>query len=443
MNKKLLSLLIGTYGILGINQSFAENLLQIYREAESNDATFASAKASYEAGKEGLAQAKSQLLPQINASSNITHSNVEYKYNNGITPKYTQTTTSEGLNLSARQSIFNQATRKSYEQAEVQFRNTRLQLDLSKQDLVTRVVQAYFDALLAKDNVVLATAQKNASYELLQQAKRSFEVGLVTIVNVHESQRDYDKSIAYEISAVNNLEIKMKALRQITGRDIKKLAELKDKIDFSTPKPASVEQWIDLAEKNAIIIEARKNQLESAGLDIQKNKAGHLPTLDLVANIDYTKSTKISGIDADTHNSSIALQLNIPIFQGGLVNSRVREAVANKDKASYDLEASRRESTQKIYQYFSGVNTSLSQIKAFEQAVISSEVSLKSSKIGLEVGVRTSVDVLNALRELYDAKRSLAEAKNSYIINLIGLKATSGTLEDKDLESLNQLLKIS
>jgi len=411
----------------------AANLVDIYGEAQQQDAAFASARAAYQAGKEKLPQGLSQLLPSVFLSANISSNDVS---SSSLSRQYTN----EGYSLSLTQPVYRKQNFTQYEQAKSQVSVTDAQFLAAKQDLIMRVAQAYFDALLAQDNVSLAGAQKTAIAEQLAQAKRNFEVGVATITDTHEAQARFDLATSQEIAAKNDLEIKKRALQQIIGRIPDPLATLAAKLVLKYPEPNDMGKWVEAAEQQNLQLQVQRAFLEIANLEVEKNRAGHQPTVDLVAS--YSDSRNASYlISGNTTSQSIGVQFNLPLYQGGLVNSRVREAVAGQDKARQDLELARRQVALQSNQAFLGVTSGIAQVQALEQALVSSQSSLDSTKLGQEVGVRTSVDVLNAQQQLYSAKRDLSQARYNAILSQIKLKLATGTLGEDDLQQVNQWLK--
>lgn len=433
--KKSLFLSCALIGLMSSPLSFGADLLQIYKEAQVNDAAFASARASYQAGREIREQGKAFLFPQVSASASFSRDNTEIDYGYG---PIKANLNKKNYGISAQQVIFNAAVFSQYKQSKIQFDLAETQFSGAKLDLINRVTQAYFEALLAEDNLILATAQKKAIKEQLEQAKRNFEVGLATITDTHEAQARYDLNIAQEISAQNDLEIKTRALEQLIGKKVGNLSRLGASFALEDPAPASLEGWFDIARKNNINVIAKQQQLEYSALDVDRNRAGHMPTVNAVASYSYS-SHPLSTIKEQTVGS-LGVQISIPIFQGGYVNSKVRESLSNKERAAQDLEQTRRDTDQKIRTAFLGVTSGIAQVRALEQALLSSQASLDSTKMGVEVGVRTNVDLLNAQQQLYSAKRDLAQARYRYILSHVQLKAAAGTLTEQDIQKLNGFL---
>ena len=411
---------------------YAANLIEVYREAQQQDAAYASARAAFEAGQEKAPQGLALLLPSVNLSANTSRNDVD-------SPTSNRQYNSNGYNLSLTQPVYRKQNFAQYEQSKSQVVQAEAQFAVARQDLIVRVAQAYFDVLLAQDNVALAGAQKAAIGEQLEMAKRNFEVGTVTITDTHEAQARYDLTTAQEIAAQNDLEIKNRALQLILGKIPAHLNALNDKLPLALPEPNDMTKWVAQAEQQSPQIAIQRAALEIATQEVERNRGGHHPTLDLVAGYGQNSNSSYL-VSGTTTSQTVGLQFNLPIYQGGSVNSKVREALANQEKARQDLDLGNRQAALQTRQAFLGVTSGLAQVKALEQALVSSQSSLDSTRLGQEVGVRTNVDVLNAQQQLYTAKRDLSQARYNYILNQLKLKSAVGVLRDEDVEQVNRWL---
>ncbi len=414
--------------------AYAANLTEVYREAQQQDAAYASARAAYEAGQEKAPQGLALLLPSVNLSANTSRNEMDSAASN---LQYN----SNGYNLSLTQPIYRKQNFAQYEQSKSQVVQAEAQFALARQDLIVRVAQAYFDVLLAQDNVALAGAQKAAIGEQLEMAKRNFEVGTVTITDTNEAQARFDLTTAQEIAAQNDLEIKNRALQLILGKIPAHLNALNDRLPLVLPEPNDMTKWVAQAEQQSPQIAIQRAALAIAKQEVERNRAGHYPTLDLVAGYGRNSNPSTIAIGSTITSQTVGLQLNLPIYQGGGVNSKVREALANQEKARQDLELANRQAALQTRQAFLGVTSGMAQVKALEQALVSSQSSLDSTQLGQEVGVRTNVDVLNAQQQLFSAKRDLSQARHNYILSQLKLKAAVGTLKDEDVEQVNRWLE--
>ncbi len=420
------------------------DLLQVYRDAVGFDAQFAAARAQLEAGREKLPQGRAGLLPTVGLSASTTWNDLE------STPRTTPTTTrsaeynSNLWSVSLSQPLFRWQNWVGYKQAELAVATAETQYVQARQDLIVRVTQAYFDVLLAQEALATARAQKIAIAEQLESAKRNFEVGTATITDTHEAQARFDLADAQEIAAANDLAVKRQTLFTLTGKEVAALKGLRPKVQINPPQPNDIGQWVASAETGNLSVQLAQTALEVSRREIEKQRAGHYPTLDLVATHGKSAvggSVIPGGTGTDGKSSTIGLQLAVPLFAGGAVSSRDREAVALNEKARADLDNARRGAALSARQSYFGVNAGLAQVRALEAGVASSQLALESNKLGYEVGVRINIDVLNAQSQLFDTRQKLAKARLDTLIAQLRLKAATGSLAEEDLQSINALLE--
>ncbi len=425
--------------VLAATSVEAADLLQVYREAVENDPAFAAARATSEAGQEKLPQGRAGLLPSLTLSGNTVWNDNELKVaTTKVSPKYNSNT----YTVTLSQPLFRWQNWVQYGQSKLQVAQSEAQFVQARQDLILRVAQAYFDVLFAEENLRALEANKTAIAQQLESAKKNFEVGTATITDTHEAQARYDLAVAQEIAAASDLEVKRRSLEAIIGREPGPLAQVKADAALAPPRPAEMSKWVEAAEKDAITVQIQQANAEIAALEVERQRAGHYPTLDLVANTGRTRSIT-SGVPPaalETDFNNIGLQLNIPLFQGGLVASRDREAVANRGAAQSNLEAAKRAAVLAARQYYLGVVNGLAQLKALAAAKISSQSALDSNKLGYEVGVRINIDVLNAENQLYQTRRDFAKAALDTLMAQLRLKAAVGALGEEDLQQANALL---
>lgn len=411
---------------------FAADLLSIYKDALSNDPAYAAARAEFRATQERSPQARAGYLPNASLTGRADRTKSEFETG----PSATTDTSSYTLSLS--QPIYRPQTWIAIDQANLQVVSADAKVRDALQDLIVRTAQAYFDVLLAQDNVMLSEAQKRAIGEQLAQAKRNFEVGTATIVDTYEAQAKYDLAVAKEIADRNDLEIKQRALQQLIGKVAPSLSPLKDQVSLPLPTPTDMEQWVASAEKESLTIAQLRAAFDIAAKEIDRTRAGHMPTLDLTGS--YFNATNTASALATKEQTAVGLVLTIPLYSGGATQSRVREALSNKDRAEQDLERTRRAVAQSVRQSFLGVTNGVAQVKAFEAALVSNQSSLDSTILGREVGVRTGVDVLNAQQQLFQARRDLQQARYNTILSQLRLKSAAGRLAEEDLAEVNRLL---
>jgi outer membrane protein len=422
----------------------AEDLIQVFRDARGYDAQYGAARYALQAGLEKLPQGRSLILPTISLTSGLTRTNLDID-GRGPNPALatTRTFNTETYQLVLSQPLFRPQNWVQYDQAEYQVRQAEAIFGQAAQDLVVRSAQAYFDVLSAEDTLALVRAQKAAISEQLAQAKRNFEVGTSTITDTHEAQARFDLSAAQEISAQNDLEVKQRTLQQVTGKAYDKLKPLRNDVKLAPPNPNTMQTWVEIAEKQSFPVLIQEAASEIAGLEIKRSRAVSYPTVDLVASFGQTNQTgsNIAATGSLTTPTAIGLQLAVPLYQGGFISSREREAAANFEKAKLDLESARRSSALSSRQSYLGVINGIAQITALEAALVSSQSALDSNKLGYEVGVRINIDVLNAQQQLFSTRRDLAIARYNTITNYLRLKAAAGSLKEEDLDEVNKALQ--
>ncbi|MCL2831457.1 MAG: TolC family outer membrane protein [Betaproteobacteria bacterium] len=424
----------------------AADFLKIYRLALENDPQYLAARHQLDAGREKENQGLAGLLPSIGISGNSQWNDIRNapRYDTeAVRARYN----SNAWTLNLSQPIFRWQNIASYRQGKFQAAQAEVQFVQARQNLILRAAQAYFDLLYAEENLVALGAQKTAISEQLERAKKNFEVGVSTIVDTHEAQSRYDLAMAQWLAGQSDLEIKKRALEVIVGPAPGALAKLREKAELPPPQPNAMNPWVEAAERDNTTVQIRSLDVEIATQEVEKNRAGHYPTVDAIASVGKSAQSQAllsSGGFApgyDNTTGSIGLQLNIPIFQGGYVSSRTRETAANTRAAEQMLEAARREAAQSARQAYLNVNSGIAQIAAYRAAVVSSRSSWESNKLGYEVGVRINIDVLNAEQQLYLARRDLARAWYDTLLAQLQLKFAVGALDENDVGQINGLLE--
>jgi len=413
----------------------AANLTDVYRDALAYDAQFAAARAAYEAGKEKAVQGRAGLLPNVNLGANVRYNSVDSSLPGGDADF-----DSNGLTLTGVQPIFRKQNSVLYAQAKEQVKIAEMQLKVAEQELILRVAQAYFDVLESQDNIAFINAQKASITEQLAAAKRNFEVGTATITDTHEAQARFDLALAQEIAEQNSLNIRLRALEKLIGKPAGALDSLVDN-KLLQIETGTLDEWAARAADSNLQAEIQRIAKTIADQEVERNRAGHYPTLDAVAGYTVNNNQNFGAQQVDTRTASVGVELNLPIYQGGLTSSRVREAVANQEKARQDLEFATREASLQARQAWLNVNSGVARVRALEQALISTQAQLDSTKLGLDVGVRTNLDVLDAEQQVLSARRDLAGARYAYLLYALALKAAVGTLSPADLAELDQHLR--
>ena len=414
----------------------AADLMQVYRDAVANDAKFSAARAQYEAGQEKVVQGRAGLLPQIGMSASTTHNDSEITPATGPGRDYTYNTNGYGVQLT--QPLFRWQNWVQFKQGELQTALAETQFGIARQDLVLRVAEAYFNVLNAQDALAAVTQLRTAAAEQLELAKTSFEVGTVTITDVHEGQSRFDLASAQEIAAQNQLEVARQSLAQIIGSQPEPLAGLREGVALQRPQPENIADWVAAAESGSFGVQAQQLAREIAAREVERARAGHLPTVDIVASHGVNNRPQ-PGTDR-SEATSIGLQLNVPLYAGGRVSSVSREAASLRMKADADLEDARRTAALQARQSWLGVTSGMAQVKALEAARVSSMSALDANKLGYEVGVRINIDVLNAQTQLADTLQQLSRARYDTLLAQLRLKAAAGTLGEEDVQAINALL---
>ncbi len=418
----------------------AADLLEVFHTAQTNDPVYGAARAALEAGREKLPQGRSLLMPSINLSANSTFNRVSAQFLPGWQFTSPPAYNSNGYGVNLVQPLFRQQNWMAYSEAQLQVVQSEEQFRNAQQDLMLRVAKAYFDVLIAQESVHLAEAQKTAISEQLEQAKRNFEVGSATITDTLEAQARFDQTSAQQISVQNDLEIKRRVLQQLIDAMPEQLKPLGKEFKPEPPQPVDMENWVEQALANNPQLAVARASAELAGKEVSRNRGGHYPTLDLVANYNKNYPNGANGVVEST-SKSIGVQLNMSLFQGGVISSRLREAEANRQRATQELENARRTVATQTRQAYLGVVSGVARVEALQQAMASSESVLEASKLGQEVGVRTNLDVLNAQQQLFSTRRDLYQAQYNFLYSQLQLKASVGTLDEDYLISVNKALQ--
>ncbi len=413
------------------------DLLTLYRQALEYDSQYAAAKAQYVATLEREPQARSALLPNLNLLGNAIQNTYE------IRPQdFSNTFGSYGGGLSLTVPVYRPQNWEALEQAKLVVVQGESVLAQARQDLALRLANAYFTVLAARDQVTALEVQREATVQQLAQAKREFEVGTKTIVDTNEAQARYDQIVASLQVAVGTLLVRRNELTAIVGRDPQVLAELADNPKLELPQPNEIGNWVKSAEDANYGVQIARATSEIATREIQRAKDGYKPTVDLVAGYNYNRFNGTQTTDSSfrTNTGNIGLQLTVPLYTGGLTQSRVREAVALQDKSMSDLETARRSAANAARSAFTGVNYGLSEVQALESAERSARTQLESTQLGYRVGVRILLDVLNATTQLVSTQRDLKRARYAFLTSGLNLKASVGALSEEDLRAVNALM---
>ncbi len=432
MNRFLLA--CSLFVLSGWGTAFGMDLMQVYQQALQNDPQLRAARAARDSVREARPLALARLLPTLStgASLNRTHQDRKNGNNN-------DTYGSSALSLNLSQPIYHRDYWIQLQQSDLQIAEAEARYAAVEQDLVIRVAQAYFDVLSAQDTLEFSRAEKAAIGRQLDQARQRFEVGLIAITAVHEAQAAYDQARADEILADNGLGNAWEALREIISDSEQLLAPLAPGLPLNAPDPADIDQWSEAAFEQNLDLIALRNAVEVTRENIEVQRSGHYPTVDLVGSHGINRTGASTGVDTDA--STIGLQLNLPLYQGGGVDSQVRQARYDFENALENLDRERRAVDRQVRDAYRGAVSSMSGVEALEAATLSAESALQATEAGFEVGTRTMVDVLNAQRDLYRARRDLSRVRYGYILNGLRLKKAAGSLSQTDLEVVTSWLE--
>ena len=410
-------------------QSSALDFKQVYQAALEQDATIRASRAAADSGRERLPQARAGLLPQVSASAGRNFNSLDTTSPNilgelGTTnDKYF----SDNKSLQLRQPLVNMQRWLQFEQAKSMVAETEATLDRDLQNLVVRVAGAYFEYLMSDEQLELVLAQKKMYTSLVDAAKKGIAAGSGTRTDIDDAQARLDMASAQELEARQNQDQTRRQLEVLINQPVASVAKLNvPALKLVGPVPASLDEWTSRAEKNSPEIKAMQARLEAARREVSKSQAGHLPTLDAVAQWSNSGSENITRINSRYENKSIGLQLNVPLFSGGYVNSTIRQAVAEQARAEETLEALRRDLGVRVHKEFRGVSEGVMRVRALEQAVRSADQMMKSTQMSFKAGSRTQLDVLNAQQQYTMALRDLAQARFVYLMSKVKLASLAG-----------------
>jgi outer membrane protein len=429
-------LLAATVIIAFSQPASALDLAQIHRLAAEQDAQLKIAASRLESARQALPQATSANRPQVNLNAGA-----QYQDKDNSSAVGDDATTALSYGVTVQQNLYNREADARIEAAEANVEQFQADYEAAAQDLMVRVTEAYFAILSAQDNLDFAKAEKNAIGRQLEQAKKRFEVGLIAITDVKEAQASYDLSVSQEIIARNGLDNAREALHLIIGEPLTEpLSVLGDKLDLQLPQPSSTSAWIEKALKSNPNLHSAQASLKAASKarDIARSETSPSVTLSAGyqgANIDSDRSGSFN-----TGDLSLGVQLNMPLYTGGRTDGAIAQAEADYSTAANNLLLQKRLAAQQTSTAYLAVVSGIGQVNALKQALVSTTAALEATEAGFDVGTRTSVDVLNSLRETYRSRRDYASSRYDYLINTLKLRQAAGTLTDEDLGGVNEWL---
>lgn len=423
--------------------SWAIDLAEAYRLALVNDSTIRESRATAEAGREKLPQARAQFFPNIGFTSNRAHNNLETtSMFQGQSRSDTRQYDSSNSALSVKVPIYRKQLFAQYDQAKAQVAAANAMLEHDEQSLVVRVTEAYFNLLLANEQVTLLDIQRRAFETQGDAARKAFQAGTGTRTDVDEAQAKLDLTIAQQLEAKQAADIMRRRLEVLVNQPVTEIAPVDvRKLELKPPTPATLEDWTELADSASPEVAAGRAQIEVARGEVERVRAAHYPTLDAYAQVTRQLSDNPNTVDTLYNQRSVGLQLTVPIFAGGYVNSQVREQLARLEAAQSKLEEVRRDLAVRVHQEFRGVTEGLAKIKALERAVSSAEQLVTSSRRSFQAGVRTRLDILNAEQQAGQARHDLAQARFTYMASHLRLKALAGGLKAENIDEINAWLQ--
>jgi outer membrane protein len=424
-------------------QSSKTDLVSVYQEAVNNNAALAAARADYLARIEAVPQARSALLPNLSAEGSVQSTRTAFD-----TPSITSTRSGNSYQANLSQQLFNAAAWFQLKAAEASSEQASLDFSATEQDLILQSAQAYFNVLRAQDGLATSKAEEAAFKRQLDQSVERFDVGLSDKTDVLESQAGFDTAVANRIISQQQVDNAFQALTTLTNRDYSAVDGMRHSLPILPPTPSDAKAWVDTAAQQNLRLLSSNFAVDAAGETLRQSKSGHAPTLAAVAsygkgdndNFGFSNQAGLSLYSGDVEQSTLGLQLNVPIYSGGLTSSQVRQSVERLNQSEQSREELRRQVVQNTRNLYRAVTSDVQQVQARKQSVISNQSSLEATQIGYQVGTRNIVDVLNAQRQLYASVRNYNDARYGYILNNLSLKQAAGTLSPADLSALATFL---
>ncbi len=421
----------------------AADLLTITRDALENNAELASARSETGSVEAGRDVERGDLLPQVDASGNVSHNRQYESQTGGFTPAGVgggdDNYSSASLTLEASQALFDARNSREVEQAERQIDQQTYQLAATEQQVLIDVSSAYFEILRAYEVLEARRAQERAIGRQLEQAREQFEVGLIAITEVEEAKAAFDQARAVRIAAESDLQVRFEVLERLTGQRYSSIDALGEEVPIQSPTPDDRSHWVELAMENNPLVLASAAGVEVSRSSVEVARAQRLPTVDAFANYNYADDDR-DGVEGHNSASQVGLRASLPLFTGGRTQASIRQNTYRLEASQYDFEAQRRDTVQQVRSRFTQVSNDVSTVEARAQAIVSNQSALDATRAGYEVGTRNIVDVLNAEQNLYNAVADHASARYDYVINLLSLRQQSGTLDVPAVEEVNAWL---
>lgn len=437
--RKKTSASVGCALLLLSSGALAAGLLDAYLAARQNDATFRAARYERDAGQYAIDIGRSGLLPNISISA-------AYSKNKGDRESTIANVTQDldyddqQAAITLRQPLFNYESYVRYQQGGVQAAYSDALFDQKEAELAVKVSGAYLETLLARDVLGLADAEIAAYGAQRQLAERRRKGGEGTITDVAEAESRLQLARARRDDALDRSTVALRKLEGMTGKSMSPLWSLRPDFMPTGIRPSALDEWLALAQDNNPAIRAQRKLYELASLDVDRNRAGHLPQLDFIARALKAENETLSTLNQKSSINTVGVQLNIPLFAGGRVNALTGQAVANRERARAELDAVVNEASVEVERHFLAVEVGGSRVQSFLTAVNASVVAVEGMRRGMTAGIRTNTDVLDAERQMFVAKRDLAQARYEVLMSTLQLKSASGVLSERDVAEIAGLL---
>ncbi len=435
---RLSSVICGLFMTLSISPLYAENLLQVYQHAKTNDVQLKISEAGFLAALEAKPQAIAGLKPQVDLSARTSYG-LSYT-SRALTRDDGSAFFNLGYDLTLSKSLINKRLDAQIEQVDASILQSKANLELDRQDLIIRVAEAYFAYLNAKETLVFRKSESKAIGRQLNQAKAFFEAGRSAITDVKEAQARFDLANAQISVANQQIDVANETLRAITTRYYKNLQGASNNIPLLIPAPNNIETWAKVAVANSKSIIAAQHGVDIAQSSVDIQRAARKPTINIVAQHGSSSTFGEDSVDRDVIDGSIGLQLSMPILDGGSISSLVRQSRLQLQQARQQLELQKRLAVQQSRAAYLTIVSGLAQVKALRQALNSTQAASNATQAGFEAGTRTATDVLVSLRETFSARRDYSTARYTFLLNTLKLKQAVGTLSETDLAAVSKLL---
>ncbi len=443
MKKAILATAVTTWLTLLGTSAQAESLLQIYQQAKNYDAQLKSQESSYLATLESKPQVLASKKPQVNFSAGANLGQQYTAYDGTITGgSKTSGSLSGSYTLGVTKSVYNRSLDAQIDKVDSVIAQANLRLESQRQALIMRVVQPYFDYLLAKETLQSASTEKSVTQRQLAQVKAFFDAGRSAITDVREAEALYAAAQAREVSARQSLDITRESLRTLTGKLYADLPGIQTNIPLTIPAPQNVNSWVEMAKRSSKTLQAARQAIEVAQKEIEIQRTNERnPVVNLYARHTGSFSESSStALDPRSLGANVGVEVNIPLYQGGAEASRIRQAQHEFRQAQQEYDYQEHLIEQQVRSAYLSIESTISQVKAQQNALNAAQTAAEATKVGFEVGTRTAVDVLTTLRDVFSARRNYANARYNYLLSTLQLRQAAGTLSENDLKTLSTQL---